>query len=584
MPPGSLLDFDTYIASLPAELIDIIQAFCSHDDLLALSSVDKAALATRFCNPRLQNLCFKTVKDTEQFLSYCQAVQDREAEELILEEGKKSRKRLKPALLPDFTTRFLSFTREHLQAIKALTLTLSDQFTAEQYDLLFTYLPGIQHLTIYSTKGSYCALGPLLKALQCLTLHYLYLLLVENNGSHSRRGFNEIEDSFDYSEDNLPDELWQLTTLETLMIYCSESIYPISKAKSNSHLPIFPEKISHLKALKSLELNQLEFKALPASIRQLDKLEALALWGLPIAALPEDMGQLTALKSLRLHSLMIKTLPVSIKRLKKLEALTLDDLPCITSLPEDISQLTTLKSLKLGCMGKLKALPTSIGQLNKLETFTLKELKNITFLPKEIGQLTALKSLTLQDLPKFETLPASIGQLDKLEALALIGMENVTALPEEISQLRALKSLTLAGLYFITALPEDIGQLTALEFLELNYLGNIKALPASIGQMNKLEVLTLQGLDNITALPEDMGQLKALKSFSLSWMRLLKALPASLGQLDRLESLTLRGLSSMTALPETMGRLNALKVIKLFNMTEFGTLPGKLAQIVIRKE
>jgi hypothetical protein len=83
----SLFGFVTRVASLPAELIDMIQAFCSHDDLLALTSVDKTAFASRLCNLCLQKLSFDTVKDTAQFLSYCQAIQEREAEERILEEG-----------------------------------------------------------------------------------------------------------------------------------------------------------------------------------------------------------------------------------------------------------------------------------------------------------------------------------------------------------------------------------------------------------------------------------------------------------------------------------------------------------------
>jgi Leucine-rich repeat (LRR) protein len=315
-PSWSLTAFTTHVASLPAELIEMIQAFCAHKDLLSLTSVDKTALATRFCNPRLQKLYLKTINDTEQFLSYCQTIQERQAQALILEEEQKSRKRLKPALSPDPTTRFISLTQEYLQAVNAVTLTLSDPFTAEQYDLLFTYLPAIQHLTIYFTQGNYGALGPLLKAVQCLTLHYLYLAIFENNHSHGRRGFNEIEDSFDYSEANLPDELWQLTALENLTIHCFQSVYPISKEISHSPIPIFPEKISHLSALKSLELNQLDFKALPASIGQLDKLEALALRGLGnITALPDEIGQLTALKSLKLCSLILKTLPASIGQL-----------------------------------------------------------------------------------------------------------------------------------------------------------------------------------------------------------------------------------------------------------------------------
>jgi hypothetical protein len=271
--------------ALPAELIDMIQAFCSHDDLLSLTAVDKTALATRFCNPPLQKLCFKTEKDTEQFLAYCQTSQEREAQELILEERQKSRKRLRPALSFNPTTRFTLLTREHLKAVNALTLTLSDQFTAEQYELLFTYLPEIQHLTIHSRKDNHGDLGALFKAAQHLNLHHLTI------------------DYFNNSNINLPNELWQLTTLETLTI------------NGLQHISSIPEGISQLKALKSLTLGRMiSLNVFPVSLWQLNKLEALTLKGLFfITALPEDIGQLKALKSLTLSSMSkLSTLPASL--------------------------------------------------------------------------------------------------------------------------------------------------------------------------------------------------------------------------------------------------------------------------------
>jgi leucine-rich repeat protein SHOC2 len=446
VPSWPLPDFATHVASLPAELIDMIQAFCSHDDLLSLTSVDKAALATRFCNPPLQKLSFKTVKDTEHFLSYCQASQEKETEELILEQGHKSRKRLKPALSPCPTMRFTSFTREHLQEIKAVTLTLSAQFTAEQYNLLFTYLPGIQHLTLYSNLTLYSrnrgALGLLLKAAQHLPLHYLAIFDDDN--------FNDFDDI----KGNLPDELWQLATLETLTINGSQYIGSISEA------------IGQLNALKLLMLcNMSSIKSLPASLGQLDKLEILTLEDLYfIAALPEDIGQLNALTSLTLqHMPELKALPVSIGQLSKLEALNLSYLPSLKTLPEEISQLSSLKSLTLNRTSSLRALPASLGQLGKLEVLTLRKLNNITVLPEEIGQLNALKSLTLKNMDLLKALPASLGQLNKLEALTLENLRSIAALPEEIGQLKALKIVKLVNMREFRRLPTKLAQIVVKE-------------------------------------------------------------------------------------------------------------------------
>jgi hypothetical protein len=387
--------FATQVTSLPAELIDMIQAYCSNDDLLSLTSVDKTALATRFCNPRLQKLCFKTEKDIEQFLAYCQALQEKETEELVLEEGQKSRKRLKTALLFDPTTQFISFTREHLQTVNTLTLTLSAQFTAEQYDLLFTHLPGIQHLTIYSTQENQCALGRLFKAAQHLTLYYL--AICHTNCPDDRKDFK--------SENNLLDELWQLTTLETLRIN-GLRIYSIS------------EKISQLTALKSLKLEEIRsLKVLPASLGQLGKLEKLKLYILNIKRIPEEIGQLKALKSLKLIYLpKIKALPASIGQLNKLEALILEDLYYMSAFPEEMGRLRALKSLTLRDIHKLEALPTSIGQLDKLEMLTLEGLSSITALPEEMGQLKALKIVKLSNIAEFGVLPGKLAQIVGREA------------------------------------------------------------------------------------------------------------------------------------------------------------------------
>jgi Leucine-rich repeat (LRR) protein len=410
--PWSLPAFTTHVASLPAELIDMIQAFCSHEDLLSLTSVDKTALAARFCNPRLQKLCFKTEKDIAQFLSYCQASQERQAQALILEEGQKSRKRLKLALSPDTTTRFTSFTREHLQEVKALTLTLFDQFTAEQYELLFTYLPGIQHLSLYFTERNHCALSGLLKAAQRLTLLFLAVCL-------------NLRRVPLYIEDHLPDELWQLTTLETLTISGFEHISSIS------------EKIGQLNALQSLTLSKMHsLNALPASLGQLSKLKALTLYNLPIiTALPEDIGQLRALNSLTLGYLTkLDTLPASLGQLNKLEALTLNNLESITALPEDIGQLNALKSLML-------------------------RGPHISILPEEMGQLKALKSLTLEGMYSLKALPAGLGQLDKLEALTLEKLNNIIRLPEEMGQLEALKVVKLIDMRRLVTLPGRLAQI-----------------------------------------------------------------------------------------------------------------------------
>jgi hypothetical protein len=428
MSSQPLSDFATHV-----ELIDIIQSFCAHEDLLALTSVNKRALATRFCNSRLQKLFLKTVDDTKQFLFYCQAILEQEI----------TSRQLDPALSFDTTTRFIPFAREHLRKIKVLTLTLSDQFTAEQYDLLFTYLPGIQHLTINLTTPGGHLLALLLNTTQRLTLHNLTI----SNFSPSVADDDEYEDENEIAEDNLPDELWQLTTLETLTIRDCKDVVSI------------PEGIGQLSALKALTLDNVDsLETLPASLWQLNKLEALTLKR-PyfITTLSEDIGQLTALKSLTLQNMpLLNALPASLWQLDKLEVLTLRALQ-ITALPEDIGQLNALKSLTLNTMPSLNVLPASLWQLDKLEALTLKGLW-VTALPEDIGQLTALKLLTLQRMQLFKALPIGLRQLNKLEALTLNDLP-ITALPDEMGQLKALKVVELINMKRLETLPGKLAQI-----------------------------------------------------------------------------------------------------------------------------
>jgi Leucine-rich repeat (LRR) protein len=281
-----------------------------------------------------------------------------------------------------------------LQAIKALTLTVSDQFTAEQYELLFTYLPRIQHLSIYSysNRAFHGDVHTLLKAAQPLTLHHLVLInLTRYNGDH---------------KDILPNELWQFTTLKTLTI------------RGFAKLSFIPENIDQLQELTLLDLDfsnldgviPHRIRKLPDSLWRLKKLEKLILRNLIRVEIPESIGQLSALKSLTLEDMhLLKMLPSSLWRLNKLESLTLNNLE-ITALPEEMGQLKALKSLTLSIL-YIKGLPASLGQLDNLEVITLESLDNITTLPEAMNQLKAIKVVKLINMKKLGTLPGRLAQL-----------------------------------------------------------------------------------------------------------------------------------------------------------------------------
>jgi hypothetical protein len=331
---------------LMPELTEMIQNFCLVEDLLALTSINKTAFATRFTNPRLTHLYFATSVQIEQFLGDYEIKQ--------------------PSAVFTGAIR----TREDFQSIKALTLTLSDTHSVEQAARLFTCLPGITHLKI-RLAGNQCIafLGPLLKAARHLTLTHL---TIKKKGNEPGK----------LAPLALPDELWQWHTLKMLDLSMLDNIHSIS------------EDIDKLINLTKLYLSASEANseliALPKNLGQLTELKTLRIHNFSaLRTLPEVIGQLTALKSLRLSSLdALTSLPPRLCQLNRLEKLQLHCIG-IDKLPEAINQLSALKSLALWSFDKDITLPAGVWQLNALETLELAG-SGIDNIPEAISQLSAL--------------------------------------------------------------------------------------------------------------------------------------------------------------------------------------------------
>jgi Leucine-rich repeat (LRR) protein len=495
------------IIGLPAELITLIQHFCSFRDLLTLTSVNKTAFASRFDN--LQRLSFKTAAEVEQFLLHC-----RETPQTAALSGKLR-------------------TREDFCEVNMVSLSLSDRLTLTQCIPLFAHLPAVSHLNITpALEQGLAFLGPLLKAAKYLTLQHLTIAKPAYQPNLKL-------------EDTLPDELWQWPNLKTLKLLALQGINTI------------PEDIGNLTQLTSLHLaarigGDNHFTALPESLGQLTKLEKFVLEGFSaLSRLPKCIGQLHALKLLKLNDVNLITFPSGLWRLKNLEQLELYNLKNIQSI-QQIGQLTTLKSCTLHGMESLKDLPASLGKLQKLEALSLVGLHNygIKKIPEEIGQLTALKSLVLNDIvsDKITKIPEEIGQLVSLTSLQIMYIRSLKTLPTSLGQLQKLERLELIKLDSIKEIPEEIGQLQALKSLTVRYIKLLKGLPSSLVQLKKLETLTLYEL-NIEKMPEKIEQLSALKSLRLKSIT-LKALPANLSQLIDLQEINLLDVPKCEIPPE----------------------------------
>jgi Leucine-rich repeat (LRR) protein len=516
--PAPAIDMMAGQAYLMPELIEMIQGFCLPQELLTLTSINKAAFATRFHNPSLAHLYFTTSVQVEAFLLSCCQPQTAEFTSAI-------------RLRTDF------------QNIKALTLHLSDQLTVKQVEKLFAYLPSVTHLKIrLAANQRLASLGPLCKAAHHLPLTYLKISRGIDNKTPGR-------------EDALPSELWQWPTLEELYLCALDNVCSISEGIGK----LINLTSLHLKTAY-LEVND-ELITLPESLGQLTKLETLVIEGFSaLRTLPEAIGHLTALKALRLRHLKgFAELPTSLWQLKELKALIIAN-SGINQIPNAINQLTALTSLSLRNLRALTALPAGLWQLNSLEALELYLLPCIDKIPELTRQFTALKSLELVHLEALTVLPTNLWQLNKLELLTLEHLPLISKISEEISHLQSLRHLKLAGMPLLSVLPlglwqlskletlylvyiplhnipEELGQLSALTLLELEQMYSVKTLPQSLGQLQKLEMLKLAGLANIEALPETIAQLTALKTLHLGELYSLNSLPENLAQLKQLQKI-----------------------------------------------
>ncbi|MEQ1744207.1 MAG: hypothetical protein ABMA02_02195 [Saprospiraceae bacterium] len=129
---------------------------------------------------------------------------------------------------------------------------------------------------------------------------------------------------------HLPDELFELTQLQTLVI-------------NRNYFEKLPDGIGKLKGLKTLALQESEFESLPDSIGELSNLELLNLSENPnLKSLPESLGKLAQLKNLFMEDIpQLTELPLSLKNLTNLESVRLSNPEMIRNVPAAWGNLLT---------------------------------------------------------------------------------------------------------------------------------------------------------------------------------------------------------------------------------------------------
>lgn len=292
-------------------------------------------------------------------------------------------------------------------------------------------------------------------------------------------------ESLDLSDfdDRLPDSLAQLKSLKSFEL-------------STTNLPVTIRALARdLPHLTSLELNASDAQGdLPEELGQLTQLESLTIFYVDVGDLPASVTQLKNLRKLRLQRLKGQKCPAHLCDLQSLTSLTLGAMP---NLPPDIGRLTQLTELTLDQVNTLPPELANLTQLKKLNlaralnkgplVSRFDKIERLKALPKVLCELTSLEELNLDSCGVFDTAP--LRPLTRLRVLDL-GWAPISTL-EDIGMLTELEELSLEHVDRV----QDLSPLANLKKLRTLNLENTR--PSSVDVLTQLPALKQLKLDSI---------------------------------------------------------------------------------------
>lgn len=166
-----------------------------------------------------------------------------------------------------------------------------------------------------------------------------------------------------------------------------------SRGYSLMSLHYFPNSISGLDSVKSLNLANCNLAQLPSAICQLSAMEELDISRNKLTTLPLQLGRLSKLRKLEAWQNMFTELPAGILACQALQFLELGS-NAITSVPEGVAQLKSLETLMLSG-NQLTSLPDSLCGLDKLKTLYLRRNYQLAQLPVKLARMPALETVYL---------------------------------------------------------------------------------------------------------------------------------------------------------------------------------------------
>lgn len=169
---------------------------------------------------------------------------------------------------------------------------------------------------------------------------------------------------------------------------------------------------------------------------------------------PLKFKELSKLSTLILQNNTFKALPASIQNLENLTELEINNCYYLNKFPQEIVKLEKLQHLQIkNCQG-FKILPIEIASLKKIHCMHFIDLENLeSVFEIEQGQLSQLGMFEIVNCPRINTLSNSFNLLHHLENIKISGCNRINLRENQFKSLKKLCYLTFQNCVNITRLP-----------------------------------------------------------------------------------------------------------------------------------
>ncbi|CAB9499058.1 LRR receptor-like serine threonine-protein kinase [Seminavis robusta] len=286
--------------------------------------------------------------------------------------------------------------------------------------------------------------------------------------------------------------------------------------------------------------------SLPEELYMLTSLQTLSIdTSNLVGTISSLLGQLTKLEGLSYaNSLMTGTIPSEVGLLSNMNSLIFWHNQLNGLIPSELWSLTKMDTIFLGGQNLQGKLPTELGTFSKLRWMMLDDGNLTGTIPTELGQIETLERCILNHNQFSGTIPSEIGMLSNMLLMSFRNNNMVGTLPSELGLLTALILLSGRSNQLSSQIPSEIGLLTNL-VVTLNLQDNeflTGTIPTELGRLTQLHFLEIQGNQLSGKIPSELGGLSALDVLNLASNGLSDSIPQELSALqETLHTFALHG-------------------------------------------